>query len=259
VVNELATVAAEPGMDEEKVAEMIMEKVKTEKDRKRFEEGIKGQAVVAKQEGKERDAEKKLAAAQAGVSKEKERQMRRVEEIEEEKQAATDKAKKQAQTEATAEKNLAREEAHHLHDAKTMLTGAKDDLLRESKSLQDFQENQKSLEVDVAKAESTDDPVQLKAAKEKMKTAKSLEDGSLTNIKTFKAKIATLTEKVDELEGKAVARYASDRSAPHALLLTMCRVLCAVCCVLCVVCCVLCAVCCGHCSGVVLFRCGVVG
>ena len=76
MVNELATVAAEPGIDEEKVAEMIMEKVKTEKDRKRFEEGIKGQAVVAKQEMKERDAEKKLAAAQAGVNKEKERQTR---------------------------------------------------------------------------------------------------------------------------------------------------------------------------------------
>ena len=70
----------------------------------------------------------------------------------------------------------------------------------------------------------------LEEAKEKMKTAKSLEEGSLTNIKTFKAKISALTEKVDDLEGKAVARYERDHSAPRALLLSVCCELCAVCC-----------------------------
>lgn len=205
-VNELATAAEAPGVDEGKVAEAILEKVKAEKERKQFEEGIKGQAAVAAQEMKEKDAEKKLAAAQAGVDKEKERQLKRIEEIEEEKQAEINMKKKRAMQDAIAEKNKARQEAQKLHDAKTQLAAAKADLLRESKSLQEFKENQAGIDVQIAKAEATDDPVALKAAKDKRRTTKTLEDGALANIKTFKSKIALLTETVDSLEANAVER-----------------------------------------------------
>lgn len=205
-VNELADVMKQPGVDQARVAAAIVADVSKAKEEKRFEARIKGEQAVEVQQKKEKVMEEQLGAAHKAVEKAKITQLRRIEEIEEEKQTEVDLKKKVALETSIAEKQVAREESIRLKDAQQALVLAKEDLIREEKSLAEVTETRERLTAELSKAELDNDAQALSSVKQKMAVSTTLEEGARANIATFKKKVAVLQSQVDVMEENTVAR-----------------------------------------------------